>query len=104
MLTPSGTREARYKVGAIVGGKYHIKRLLGHGGMGSVYKAENTTIGRTVAVKILHPHLADDGVTLARFQREARAAAGIASVRATRAVAACKSVLRVVMDMSFQAS
>ncbi|MAQ15513.1 MAG: hypothetical protein CMN30_12050 [Sandaracinus sp.] len=77
MLTPSGTREARYKVGAIVGGKYRIKRLLGHGGMGSVYKAENTTIGRTVAVKILHPHLADDGVTLARFQREARAAAGI---------------------------
>lgn len=80
MLTPhkGGPEEtARHRVGAVVGGKYRVKRLLGHGGMGSVYKAENTTIGRTVAVKILHPHLADDGVTLARFQREARAAAGI---------------------------
>ena len=81
MLTPhkSAGPEAspRHRVGAVVGGKYRIKRLLGHGGMGSVYKAENTTIGRTVAVKVLHPHLADDGVTLARFQREARAAAGI---------------------------
>ena len=54
-----------------------MKRLLGTGGMGSVYKAENTTIGRTVAVKVLHPHLADDGVALTRFQREARAAAGM---------------------------
>lgn len=81
MLTPHSSggpdESARHRVGAVVGGKYRIKRLLGHGGMGSVYKAENTTIGRTVAVKILHPHLADDGVTLARFQREARAAAGV---------------------------
>jgi serine/threonine-protein kinase len=45
--------------------------------MGSVYKAENTAIGRTVAIKLLHGHLADDGVTLARFQREARAAASV---------------------------
>jgi tRNA A-37 threonylcarbamoyl transferase component Bud32 len=43
--------------------------------MGSVYKAEHIAIGRAVAVKILHLHLADDGVVLARFQREARVAA-----------------------------
>ena len=68
---------AHHRIGAIVGGKYRIKRLLGHGGMGTVYKAENSTIGRTVAVKILHSHLADDGTTLARFEREARAAARV---------------------------
>lgn len=64
-------------MGTVLGGKYRVKRLLGTGGMGSVYKAENTTIGRTVAVKVLHPHLSDDGVALTRFQREARAAAGM---------------------------
>jgi serine/threonine protein kinase len=81
MLTPSG-RDGDVQpgafsslVGSVVGGKYRIKRLLGHGGMGSVYKAENVAIGRTVALKILHTHLADDGTTLARFQREARIAA-----------------------------
>ncbi|MCB9611876.1 MAG: serine/threonine protein kinase [Sandaracinus sp.] len=66
-----------HHVGTLVGGKYRIKRLLGTGGMGAVYKAENTAVGRTVAVKVLHPHLADDGVTLARFQREARVAASV---------------------------
>ena len=52
------------RLGAVVAGKYRIKRLVGKGGMGAVYKAENTAIGRTVAIKVLHSHLADDGVTL----------------------------------------
>ncbi len=79
MLTPHGRRDRilTLHVGATVAGKYRIKRLLGHGGMGAVYKAENTAIGRTVAIKVLHPHLADDGTVLARFQREARAAASV---------------------------
>jgi serine/threonine protein kinase len=79
MLTPHGRRDRNLTlhVGATVAGKYRIKRLLGQGGMGAVYKAENTAIGRTVALKVLHPHLADDETTLARFQREARAAASI---------------------------
>jgi serine/threonine-protein kinase len=78
VLTPSDRGEGRTPaghgglLGALVGGKYRIKRFLGHGGMGSVYKAENVAIGKTIAIKILHLHLADDGVTLARFQREAR--------------------------------
>lgn len=74
---PPKVAPRHHHVGTLVGGKYRIKRLLGTGGMGAVYKAENTTIGRTVAVKVLHPHLADDGITLARFQREARVAAGV---------------------------
>ncbi|MDW8363999.1 MAG: serine/threonine-protein kinase [Myxococcales bacterium] len=64
-------------VGTVIAGKYRIRRLLGRGGMGAVYKAENMAIGRTVAVKVLHAHLADDGVALARFHREARAAASV---------------------------
>ena len=73
---PSSPRASR--VGAVLGGRYRLVRLLGNGGMGSVYKAENMAIGRFVAVKVLHAHLADDGVVLARFQREARAAASVA--------------------------
>lgn len=72
---PTGT--TGHRVGSIIGRKYRIRRLLGIGGMGAVYKAVNTNIGRTVAIKLLHPHLADDGVALQRFQREARAAAGV---------------------------
>ncbi|MDQ3036859.1 MAG: protein kinase [Myxococcota bacterium] len=81
MLTPSdrggdlSAGAVSRLVGSLVAGKYRVKRLLGHGGMGSVYKAENVAIGRTVALKVLHTHLADDGTTLARFQREARIAA-----------------------------
>ena len=81
------------RLGAVVAGKYRIKRLVGKGGMGAVYKAENTAIGRTVAIKVLHSHLADDGVTLKRFQREARAAAGIRHSRVVE-----------VLDMGVEAS
>jgi len=67
-----------YAIGSIVAGKYRVTRQLGSGGMGAVFKAENIAIGRTVAIKLLHPHLADDETNLARFQREARAAASVA--------------------------
>jgi len=83
MLTPDPSDAKRLAgapkslVGAIVGGKYRLRRVIGRGGMGTVYKAENVAIGRTVAVKVLHHHLADEGVTIARFQREARAAASV---------------------------
>ncbi|MBK7156416.1 MAG: hypothetical protein IPH72_32370 [Sandaracinaceae bacterium] len=80
------------RLGAMVAA-YRIKRLVGKGGMGAVYKAENTAIGRTVAIKVLHSHLADDGVTLKRFQREARAAAGIGPSRVVE-----------VLDMGVEAS
>lgn len=53
---------------------YHILELVGVGGMGRVYRAEQSVLGRTVAVKIVHPHLLSDENSVARFLTEARAA------------------------------
>src|SRR5207237_1347625 len=61
-------------VGRTLPGGYVILELVGVGGMGRVYRAEQTNLGRTVAVKIVHPHLAGEENAVARFITEARAA------------------------------
>jgi serine/threonine-protein kinase len=62
-------------VGRLLDGRYSVDSFIAHGGMASVYLATDTRLERRVAVKVLHAHLAGDRETLARFQREARAAA-----------------------------
>ncbi len=53
-------------------GRYELKERIGTGGMARVFSALDTNLDRTVAVKILHDHLADDETFKERFQREAR--------------------------------
>ncbi len=62
-------------VPAMVADRYRIERRLGAGGMSTVFQATDTVLERAVAVKLLAEHLADDEAFVARFQREARAAA-----------------------------
>jgi eukaryotic-like serine/threonine-protein kinase len=60
--------------GDVLASKYRIDALLGTGGMGDVYRATNTLIGRSVAIKLLHPKHAENPDVVERFLREARVA------------------------------
>ena len=62
-------------VGKVLGERYRIDELLGQGGMSAVYKAFDPNLKRFVAVKVIHPHLADDPTFLMRFEDEAAAVA-----------------------------
>jgi len=64
-------------IGKTVAGRYSLVRLLGDGGMGAVYKAEDNLLRRFVALKLLHPAAASNPATAERFLREAQAAASI---------------------------
>jgi eukaryotic-like serine/threonine-protein kinase len=66
-------------IGSLVNGKYQIVRLLGDGGMGSVYEGRHTVLGTRVAIKVLHPELGRRTGLVERFLQEARVAAQIRS-------------------------
>ena len=73
--TGASTPEAL--VGTLLGGRYQIERLLGEGGMGAVYLAEHTHMRKRFAVKVLHPEMGRLAEVVARFEREAMAAANM---------------------------
>ena len=60
-------------------GPYQIVSALGKGGMGEVYKATDTRLGRLVAIKVLPGHVASNPDLRARFDREAKALAALAT-------------------------
>jgi len=62
---------------AMVDGRYRILDRIGSGGMADVYRAEDTHLGREIALKVLHRRFAQDAEFVERFRREARAAAGL---------------------------
>lgn len=58
-------------------GRYHVLEKVGEGGMGVVYRAEDTRLNRVVALKLIHPSLLEDQEARQRFLREAQAVSGI---------------------------
>lgn len=63
--------------GSVIAGRYRVVRTLGEGGMGTVVLAEQTDLGRRIALKILAPEVAGDATVVERLRREARAAASL---------------------------
>ncbi|HVH41112.1 MAG TPA: serine/threonine-protein kinase [Labilithrix sp.] len=64
-------------IGSTISDRYRIERLLGEGGMGAVYQAEHTLMRKRMAIKVLHPEMTRLPEVVARFEREAMAAAHI---------------------------
>jgi eukaryotic-like serine/threonine-protein kinase len=62
-------------IGKTIGGRYQVEALLGQGGMSAVYRAMDPNLRRTVAIKLIHPHLSADPNFVGRFREEAAAVA-----------------------------
>jgi eukaryotic-like serine/threonine-protein kinase len=64
-------------VGDVLADRYRLDELIGSGGMSTVYRAQDAVLGRTVAIKVLHPQFNADGDYVERFRREAQLAAAL---------------------------
>jgi beta-lactam-binding protein with PASTA domain/serine/threonine protein kinase len=63
--------------GEVIDGRYKLNRIVASGGMATIYAATDLRLDRLIAVKIMHPHLAQDEKFVERFIREAKAAAAL---------------------------
>lgn len=73
-LNPGSTQAGRL-AGSVLCGRYRLDRMIGAGGMAQVWEGTDAVLDRRVAIKVLHPHLADDDTIVRRFRQEAVAAA-----------------------------
>src|SRR5688572_11697864 len=62
-------------VGRTIANRYKLEEVLGHGGMSTVYRATDANLRRTVALKLIHPHLSSEPEFVRRFEQEASAVA-----------------------------
>src|SRR5258706_8806014 len=84
-MLPPVTASLRFlSPGYQIGDKYSVVQAIGWGGMGIVYEATHIRLGQRVAVKLLAPDLAQTQEAVARFEREARAAAHLRSPHVAR--------------------
>jgi serine/threonine protein kinase len=70
--SPDRAAEQRRMVGRIIDQKYRVIAAIGEGGMSSIYESEHLGLDRRVAIKVLHPSLADDPEAVARLRHEAK--------------------------------
>ncbi len=74
--------DAPSMVGTLIAGKYRVLRIIGSGGMGTVWEGVHATLGTRVAIKLIKPQFAQQREARARFEIEARAAAKLQSKHA----------------------
>ena len=71
------TPDSDAMIGRLLDGRYQVVAKLARGGMATVYRAQDTRLDRPVALKVMHPGLADDQAFVSRFIREGRSAAAL---------------------------
>jgi serine/threonine-protein kinase len=76
-LEPRESVDGETRLGTLIAGRYRIERVLGEGGMGTVYLAEHTLMQKRVALKVIHPSMSEDAEMRSRFEREAMASSHI---------------------------
>ncbi len=96
---PAGEPTGPLGVGSLIAGRYRLEASLARGGMATVWRAVDQVLARPVAVKILHTHLAADPDFVARFRREAVAAARVAHPSIVAIYDTCGDPEAIVMEL-----